>query len=57
MAVAQMSLEEGLQEYFGFNKFKGNQEKIIKSLMGAGIRLLLCPPGAESRFVTSCRLL
>ena len=34
MAVAQMSLEEGLQEYFGFNKFKGNQEKIIKSLMG-----------------------
>jgi ATP-dependent DNA helicase RecQ len=45
MAVAQMSLEEGLQEYFGFNKFKGNQEKIIKSLMGGRDTFVIMPTG------------
>ena len=45
MAVAQMSLEEGLQEYFGFNKFKGNQEKIIKSLMAGKDTFVIMPTG------------
>src|ERR1700761_3792363 len=45
MAVAQMSLEEGLQEYFGFNKFKGNQEKIIKSLMAGKDVFVIMPTG------------
>ena len=45
MAVAQMSLEEGLQEYFGFNKFKGNQEKIIKSLMSGKDTFVIMPTG------------
>ncbi len=57
MAVAQMSLEEGLQEYFGFNKFKGNQEKIIKSLMSGKDTFVIMPTGGGSRFVTSYRLL
>src|ERR1700761_6073908 len=45
MAVAQMSLEEGLQEYFGFNKFKGNQEKIIRSLLAGKDTFVLMPTG------------
>ena len=45
MAVATMSLEEGLQEYFGFNKFKGNQEKIIKSLMAGKDTFVIMPTG------------
>ena len=40
-----MSLEEGLQEYFGFNKFKGNQEKIIKSLMSGKDTFVIMPTG------------
>ncbi|HWB64212.1 MAG TPA: ATP-dependent DNA helicase RecQ [Chitinophagales bacterium] len=45
MEVAQMSLEEGLQEYFGFSKFKGNQEKIIRSLMGGKDTFVIMPTG------------
>jgi len=45
MPVATMTLEEGLQEYFGFNKFKGNQEKIIKSLMAGKDTFVIMPTG------------
>lgn len=45
MELAQLTLEEGLQEYFGFNKFKGNQEKIIKSLMSGKDTFVIMPTG------------
>jgi len=45
MAVAEMELSEALQEYFGFNKFKGNQEKIIKSLLSGKDTFVIMPTG------------
>jgi ATP-dependent DNA helicase RecQ len=45
MEVARLSLEEGLQEYFGFSKFKGNQEKIIRSLMSGKDTFVIMPTG------------
>lgn len=45
MAVAKLSLNNALQEYFGFNAFKGNQEKIIKSLMAGKDTFVIMPTG------------
>ena len=45
MEVASMKLEEALQEYFGFNKFKGNQEKIIRSLLSGKDTFVIMPTG------------
>jgi ATP-dependent DNA helicase RecQ len=45
MEVAQLSLEEALQEYFGFNAFKGNQEKIIRSLLAGKDTFVIMPTG------------
>ena len=40
-----MSLQEALQEYFGFNKFKGNQEEIISSLLSGKDTFVIMPTG------------
>lgn len=45
MPVAELTLNEALQEYFGFNAFKGNQEKIIKSLLSGKDTFVLMPTG------------
>jgi ATP-dependent DNA helicase RecQ len=45
MAVAEMELSKALQEYFGFNKFKGNQEKIITSLLSGKDTFVIMPTG------------
>ena len=45
MAVAEVSLKNALNEYFGFNKFKGEQEKIIKSLMAGKDVFVIMPTG------------
>ncbi len=45
MEVASMRLDEALQEYFGFSKFKGNQEKIISSLMSGRDTFVIMPTG------------
>ena len=45
MEVASLRLEEALQEYFGFSKFKGNQEKIIRSLMSGKDTFVIMPTG------------
>ncbi len=45
MAVAEKKLNEALQEYFGFNKFKGNQEKIIHSLLDGKDTFVIMPTG------------
>ena len=45
MAVAELSLKTALHEYFGFTKFKGDQEKIIKSLMAGKDVFVIMPTG------------
>lgn len=45
MPTATLSLTEALQEYFGFTAFKGNQEKIIKSLMDGKDTFVIMPTG------------
>jgi ATP-dependent DNA helicase RecQ len=39
------SLEEGLQFFFGFSKFKGNQKAIIQSLLGGNDTFVIMPTG------------
>lgn len=38
-------LHKALQEHFGFNKFKGNQEKIIESLLAGHDTFVIMPTG------------
>lgn len=40
-----LSLSESLQEYFGFNKFKGQQEVIIENLMAGKDTFVIMPTG------------
>ncbi|WP_290798297.1 DNA helicase RecQ [Flavihumibacter sp. UBA7668] len=42
---ADLSLSESLQEYFGFNKFKGSQEAIIQNLMAGRDTFVIMPTG------------
>lgn len=49
-----VNLIEQLKHYFGFDKFKGDQEAIIRNLLAGMIRLSLCPPVVEKAFVISC---
>ena len=41
----KFDLHEALQEHFGFDKFKGNQEKIIESLLAGQDALVIKPTG------------
>jgi len=47
MDVAETSVRpsEGLQKYFGFDSFKGNQEEIITSLLGGNDTFVIMPTG------------
>jgi len=45
MIGAQLSLKESLQEYFGFDKFKGTQEEIINSLLDGNDVFVIMPTG------------
>src|SRR4051812_22067145 len=38
-------LQQALQEQFGFNKFKGDQEKIIQSLLSGRDTFVIMPTG------------
>ncbi len=40
-----MNLQSSLQEYFGFDQFKGNQEKIISSLLSGSDTFVIMPTG------------
>ncbi|MBC6492812.1 DNA helicase RecQ [Flavihumibacter stibioxidans] len=44
-ALENGSLTEALQEHFGFNKFKGQQEKIIETLMSGKDTFVIMPTG------------
>ncbi|HYO21416.1 MAG TPA: DNA helicase RecQ, partial [Flavisolibacter sp.] len=39
------NLQQALQEYFGFEKFKGNQEEIIKSVLAGTDTFVIMPTG------------
>jgi ATP-dependent DNA helicase RecQ len=43
--VKRFDLHKSLQEYFGFNKFKDNQEKIIESLLAGHDTFVIMPTG------------
>ena len=41
----KVNLHNALQEYFGFNKFKGTQEKAIESLLAGHDTFVIMPTG------------
>ncbi len=45
MITKELSLKKALKYYFGFDNFKGQQEDIIKSLMGGNDVFVLMPTG------------
>src|SRR5215510_4058769 len=45
MLVAERPLSEYLQKYFGFDKFKGDQEAVIKSLLAGKDTFVIMPTG------------
>src|SRR5258705_3521045 len=44
-AKKKFDLHEALREHFGFDKFKGNQEKIIESLLAGQDTFVIMPTG------------
>lgn len=44
-AAKRFDLHKALQEYFGFNKFKGTQEKAIESLLAGHDTFVIMPTG------------
>lgn len=45
MAVAKVSLLDALHEHFGFDSFKGNQEKIIQNILSGKDTFVIMPTG------------
>ncbi len=45
MITANLNLTDALQKYFGFDKFKGNQEKIIQNLLNGNDTFVIMPTG------------
>ena len=41
----KINLTEALKKYFGFDKFKGDQERIIQNLMDGNDTFVLMPTG------------
>ena len=44
-AKKKLDLHAALEEHFGFNKFKGNQEKIIEALLAGQDTFVIMPTG------------
>ena len=45
MQTAELSIKEGLQKFFGFDSFKGDQETIIKGLLEGKNTFVIMPTG------------
>src|SRR4051812_44650092 len=43
--TAELTLREYLQKYFGFDKFKGDQEAIIKNVLAGKDAFVIMPTG------------
>ena len=55
MTTEALSLAQALKLHFGFDKFKGNQEAIMQSLLSGRDTFVIMPTGAASRCATNCR--
>ncbi len=45
MSIAKVDLHDALKKYFGFNKFKGLQEGVIKSILEGNHTFVIMPTG------------
>lgn len=45
MMVRHETIQEGLQRFFGFDKFKGNQEEIVRSVLDGKDTFVIMPTG------------
>lgn len=45
MVETELSVHEALQKFFGFNKFKGNQEAIVKNVLAGNNSFVIMPTG------------
>ena len=45
MVLSDVSLQDELQQYFGFKNFKGNQEKIIATVLAKKDAFVIMPTG------------
>lgn len=45
--AGKINLTDELKKYFGFNKFKGNQEAIIQNLLSGKDTFVLMPTGGR----------
>lgn len=45
MTVQSISISDALKEYFGFEKFKGNQQTIIESILSGNDTFVIMPTG------------
>ena len=45
MAISDLTAKESLKKFFGFDKFKGNQETIIHSLLSNHDTFVIMPTG------------
>jgi len=45
MQVAELSIKESLQKYFGFSSFKGEQEEVIQNLLEGNNTFVIMPTG------------
>lgn len=50
-----INLTEKLKQYFGFDKFKGDQERVIRSLMDGNDIFVLMPTEEARASATSSR--
>ena len=48
MKISSEDLHSNLKKFFGFDTFKGDQEKIMMHLIGGGNAFVLMPTGATS---------
>ena len=51
----RLDLHSALQEHFGFDSFKGNQEKIIESLLAGQDTFVIKPTGGGKVYAINCR--
>ena len=54
VAKKKLDLHKALQEHFGFDSFKGNQEKIIENLLAGHDTFVIKQRAGAKVYVISC---